>query len=514
MNRRKWITCLIILMTMMLMVLPAAAEGTNKAEIRRLEDLKGKVIAVQDGTISDQLLEANEVLRGNFTVHHYTSTADMVEAVKAGKVSAAVMDKPVARIFCSMNPELMLLPDELDVSYFGIGFRKGSPLVAPFDQALEQLKQDGTLDALEEKWTGADESVKKLIDQDWEAVNGTLRYWVDTTYEPISYIGEGGALLGYDLDMMLHAARIMGYRIEITSVNFESLIPSLISGKADMIGSGLGITEERAASIDFSKSYYTSSTVIIVRDPDYVPGSAAPGFFERIAHSFHKTFIRENRWKMFAEGIGNTLLITVLSALLGTLLGFAIFMLCRSCRPWVPRCIEAVFSLLERMPVIVFLMVLYYIVFGRVEISGTLVSVVAFTLTFAAAMYGMIKTGVSAVGYGQTEAAYALGYNRQDTFFKIILPQAARFFIPSYRSELIALVKGTAVVGYIAVQDLTKMSDIVRSRTFEAFFPIITTAIIYVVLTWLLTLIINRIEIRLDPKRRSVKHILKGVKQS
>ena len=85
MNRRKWITCLIILMTMMLMALPAAAESTNKAEIRRVEDLKGKVIAVQDGTISDQLLEANEVLRGSFTVHHYTSTADMVEAVKAGK---------------------------------------------------------------------------------------------------------------------------------------------------------------------------------------------------------------------------------------------------------------------------------------------------------------------------------------------------------------------------------------------------------------------------------------------
>ena len=186
-------------------------------------------------------------------------------------------------------------------------------------------------------------------------------------------------------------------------------------------------------------------------------------------------------------------------------------MLCRKAGRKVSVCFEALFSLLERMPVIVFLMVLYYIIFGSVDISGVAVSVVAFTLTFSASVYGILKTGVSAVGPGQTEAAYALGYTDRKAFFKIILPQAADICIPSYRSELISLVKGTAVVGYIAVQDLAKMGDIIRSRSYEAFFPLLTTSIIYVALTRLLTLLINHLEHVTDFRRRKPEAILKGV---
>lgn len=214
---------------------------------------------------------------------------------------------------------------------------------------------------------------------------------------------------------------------------------------------------------------------------------------------------------LFVQGIGNTLLITVMSVLLGTLLGFAVYLLCRSAHPAVVAGFETVFSILERMPIIVLLMILYYVIFGKANISGIPVSIMAFTMTFTAAMYGMLKTGVMAVSYGQTEAAYALGYTKNAAFFKIVLPQAARLFLPSYCGEIIALVKGTAVVGYIAVQDLTKMSDIVRSRTYEAFFPLIATAIIYAILTWLLTPLVGRLEYVLNPKRRSAETILKGV---
>lgn len=509
MNQKRR-SALLLTLFLVLLTLPVWGE---KAGIRHSTDLAGKTIAIQTGTVHDAYLEEKDYLKGNIIPSYYNTPADMIEAVRTGKADATLLDKPVAQIFCNQNPELMILSEELAKGAYGIGFQKGSTLIQPFNEAIKQLKQDGTLEELEAKWTGADESAKKLIAQDWDAVNGTLRYWVDTTYEPISYVGEGGALLGYDLDMMLHAARIMGYRIEITSCNFDGLIPALISGKADMIGSGLGITPERLESIDFSDPYYMSSVMIVVLNPDYKINGAGMTLWSSIADSFQKTFVKENRWKMFLEGIGTTLLVTVLSVLFGTVLGFAIYMLCRSSAKIVSNGFELVFSLLERMPIIVFLMVLYYIVFGRINVSGTAVSVMAFTMTFAASMYGMLKTGVMAVSPGQTEAAYALGYTKQDTFFKIVLPQAARFFIPSYRSELISLVKGTAVVGYIAVQDLTKMSDIVRSRTYEAFFPLITTAVIYVALTWLLTLLINRIEISLNPKHRDIQHILKGVKQ-
>jgi polar amino acid transport system substrate-binding protein len=107
------------------------------------------------------------------------------------------------------------------------------------------------------------------------------------------------------------------------------------------------------------------------------------------------------------------------------------------------------------------------------------------------------------------EAAHALGFTRIKTFWKVTFPQAARHFLPVFKGEFISMVKMTSVVGYIAIQDLTKVSDIIRSRTLEAFFPLIATAVIYFLVANVLTILLSRLEIRLDPKRR--KRTVKGV---
>ena len=127
-------------------------------------------------------------------------------------------------------------------------------------------------------------------------------------------------------------------------------------------------------------------------------------------------------------------------------------------------------------------------------------------------MFGMLRSGVKAVDPGQTEAAHALGYTDRMTFFQIILPQALQHFMPTYRGQVVSLLKATAVVGYIAVQDLTKMGDIVRSRTYEAFFPLIAVAVIYFLLAWILTRAVGWLIGNIDPKNRRPEQILKGVK--
>jgi polar amino acid transport system substrate-binding protein len=116
------------------------------------------------------------------------------------------------------------------------------------------------------------------------------------------------------------------------------------------------------------------------------------------------------------------------------------------------------------------------------------------------------------VDNGQYEAAYMLGYSDRRIFYKIILPQALPHIVPSYKGEIIALIKATAVVGYIAVQDLTKMGDIIRSRTYEAFFPLIAVTVIYFLLEGILRFLISHIAVRLDFRRRKPEDILKGIK--
>ena len=163
------------------------------------------------------------------------------------------------------------------------------------------------------------------------------------------------------------------------------------------------------------------------------------------------------------------------------------------------------------MPTVLLLMILYYIVFGSTRLSGTLVAIIGFTLIFACAMYDMLSVGFGAIGNGQYEAATAMGYSNNQSFFKILLPQAARHFLPIYKGEVVTLIKETSVAGYIAIQDLTKISDLVRARTYQAFFALIFTAVIYFALSGILTRVVRMVEKKINPKSRSVDKILDGI---
>ena len=198
-----------------------------------------------------------------------------------------------------------------------------------------------------------------------------------------------------------------------------------------------------------------------------------------------------SRWKLFASGAGTTLLITLSSIILGTVIGFAVFMFCRKGNRIANGITDAALWLIQGMPTVLLLMILYYIIFGSTRLSGTIVAIVGFTLIFACSMYDMLAVGFGAIGNGQYEAATALGYSDRQSFFKILLPQAARHFLPIYKNEVVTLIKETSVAGYIAIQDLTKISDLVRARTYQAFFALIFTAIIYFVISGALTRIVG-----------------------
>lgn len=134
---------------------------------------------------------------------------------------------------------------------------------------------------------------------------------------------------------------------------------------------------------------------------------------------------------------------------------------------------------------------------------------IGFSLNFAAYTSETLRSGIESIDSGQREAALALGYSEHQAFFRFIFPQAAVWQLPVYRGEIISLLKNTSIVGYIAIQDLTKMSDIIRSRTFEAFFPLIVTAIIYFILAWIISLILKTVLKQIDPrlKKRTVKGV-------
>ena len=202
--------------------------------------------------------------------------------------------------------------------------------------------------------------------------------------------------------------------------------------------------------------------------------------------SFYNNLIVEDRYRMILDGLQVTLVITVCAVILGTILGGLVCWMRMSRRPWLQKVAKVYIDIMRGTPVLVVLMLMYYVIMAPLEATGIVVAIVTFGMNTAAYIGEMLRTGIEGIDKGQTEAGLALGYTPRQTFFRIVLPQVVKAVMPVYQGEVISLLKGTSIVGYIAVQDMTRASDLIRSRTFDAFFPLILTAIIYFFLAWLI----------------------------
>jgi len=205
---------------------------------------------------------------------------------------------------------------------------------------------------------------------------------------------------------------------------------------------------------------------------------------------------------LIVDGLKVTVIISLLATIFGTLLGTVICAMRMSRNKILQQPARVYISILRGTPVLVLLMFIFYVVFASVNINPILVAVVTFGMNFAAYVSEMFRAGIESVDKGQIEAGIAMGFTKAKTFLYIVLPQAIRHIFPVYKGEFISLVKMTSVVGYIAVQDLTKASDIIRSRTFDAFFPLFMVAVLYFLISWLLTLSLGYVEWVTDPKAK------------
>ena len=208
-------------------------------------------------------------------------------------------------------------------------------------------------------------------------------------------------------------------------------------------------------------------------------------FFTSLAESFTNNLVAEQRYRMILDGLQVTLIITLCSALLGTLLGGLVCWMRMSRHQWLQKVAKVYIDIMRGTPVLVVLMLMYYVIMAPMEATGIVVAIVTFGMNTAAYIGEMLRTAIQGIDRGQTEAGLALGYTPRQTFIRIVLPQVVKAVMPVYQGEIISLLKGTSIVGYIAVADMTRASDLIRSRTFDAFFPLILTAIIYFFMAWL-----------------------------
>ena len=234
-------------------------------------------------------------------------------------------------------------------------------------------------------------------------------------------------------------------------------------------------------------------------------------WFEKLKADFILNFVQANRWKFLLNGLGNTLLITLLACLLGIVIGVAIAMVRSTydktqegARKTLGRRLFGVLNeicriyltVLRGTPVVVQLMIIFFVIFASSD-NGVLVAALAFGLNSGAYVAEIVRGGIMSIDQGQFEAGRSLGFNYFQTMRFVVIPQTIKNVLPALANEFIALLKETSVAGYVAVSDLTKGGDIIRSRTYSPFMPLIAVALIYLVLVMFFSKLVGLLERRL-----------------
>lgn len=422
----------------------------------------------------------------------------MMQALQNERCDAAIMDDIICYALARKFDNITILKNSpVPVNHMGIVFNKEQKdLHRQFNEFLKGLRDSGELEKICENWVHRFESTP-MPKLNIPKVGVPIRVGMEPCTEPTVFV-RNGEVVGMDAELVMRFAEHIQRPIEILSMDYDGLIPAAVSGKVDMAASGLLITEERAESVLFSDPYYDSGSCIAVLTKNALGveenlvvaggGEQTPeeelGFVAGLKRSFYRNIIAEKRYMLIWDGLRLTLYISIWAALMGTALGALVCYLRMHRSKTVQWFAKTYIDLMRGTPILVLLLLMNYVVFANWKTGGTAVAIITFALNFAAYVSEMFRTSISSIDRGQTEAGIAMGFTPLRTFIYIVLPQAVQRVLPVYKGELISLIKTTSIVGYIAIQDLTKAADIIRGRTFDPFFPLIMVAVLYFLLAW------------------------------
>ncbi|MEI6066580.1 MAG: ABC transporter permease subunit [Methylococcaceae bacterium] len=479
-----------------------SAQSSQK-KLASIADLQDQRIGVLLGSVHDTYAMEHYP---KATILQYKSLPDLLLAVRSGKVDAAIYTRETLLEILRGDSELGLLGNSLLSYPIGMGFNKENGILRErFNVFLKQIKSNGDFDDMVKRWLkNADTMMPEISNS---GANGVLVVGIVSDKGlPFAAIRDN-KLIGFDIELAERFGAYLNKKVEYSDMEFGNLIAAVSAGKIAMIDSTLMLTKERKTRIDFSDPYYElGANVFALRknlagyDSGVKAVTETSSFLSGLVNSFYSNIIQESRYLLIWDGLKTTVVISLFAMLFGTVLGGLVCFMRMSKRTILNLPARIYINIVRGIPVLVLLMLIFYVVFASIDINPVLVAIIAFGMNFAAYVSEIFRSGIEGIDKGQTESGISMGFSKLKTFRYIILPQTVQRILPVYKGEFISLVKMTSIVGYIAVQDLTKASDIIRSRTFDAFFPLIMIAILYFAISWVLIESLDYLERITDPK--------------
>ena len=230
--------------------------------INSKKDLENKKVGVYTGSEYDTIAKENIK---NVEILYYNSYSDQISALKSGKIDAFLTDEPLAKEILKSNKQLKILDEKLTEDSYAFAINPAKKeLQEKINIELAKMKKNGKLQEFESKWMGSDESLKELEKYDYDYSNGTIRFATVSGSAPFAYM-KNNEIVGYDIDVIKYICKELGYKLEIIEMSFEGILPALKSGKVDVSGCSIIVTEERKKSVLFSDPDYTGGIVVVVR---------------------------------------------------------------------------------------------------------------------------------------------------------------------------------------------------------------------------------------------------------
>ncbi|MBR3224586.1 MAG: ABC transporter permease subunit [Atopobiaceae bacterium] len=482
-------------------------EDGYPATTKTLKDLEAA--GTRFGTITNKEWEAEIQKRfPQGEIRHYNSFSDSYTSLESGEVDAAMGFIDEQKSVAETHPGVAYIEQPFASVDFGFGVQKsarGDALCDELNKFLFELKSSGEYNKLKAKWEDKNRKSDAMGNYSFSGEKGQLKIATNGLWTPMTYF-EGEKLTGLFIEILNRFCESRGYAPEYETVAKSAEMTGLASGTYDIVADSVTASPERLETINVTDPLMKDDYYIVVkRDPVLVEVPKAEQFWKDLQASFNRTFIAEGRYKILFSGLGVTIALSLIAGVFGTILGILICFLRTRKQPLLSAFASLYIRIFRALPVVVLLLVLNYLVLKDCGLEAFWVCAITFSIEFSAYCAEIFRSGINAVPEGQSKAAAALGFSRTKAFRKVVLPQALVHMLPTYSGQFIATVKMTAVAGYISVIDLTKASDIIRSRTYEAFFPLILTSIVYFVLCAALIALLRILERRCDPTRRRIK---------
>lgn len=471
----------LIVLSCALALLSCAGKQKAPVEPHSAAELAGLRVATVTGSCYDFELSA----RGDLSLQRYNTDSDLLQALTNGKADVVIHDEVVYNPVIRKENGVKIVHIEERSFPTAFVFRKDDAELARTMTGIQRrMIGDGSMQKLKDFWLSDRYALATSFEHIPDEPAGIpIRVATATDSSPISFMVDG-EWYGIEIDLLRELGKELHRPLEIKRYDSGSALLSVQSGLADVLCGCIFVTPEREELFQFSEPYHAFHPAYFVRDPE--ARRSGLGLLTGFRNSIRKNLLVENRWKYITGGLWKTLKISLLAILLGSILGVGIHALGRSRRRWV-RSLAGIYNgFMAGIPELVLLLILFYVVFAKSGLSPDMVAVICFSLFFASGASDIYGTSLDAIPHGQTEAGLALGFTRLQTFFHIVLPQAVRRGLPLYKGQCVSLLKGTSIVGYIAIQDLTRAGDIIRSRTFDALLPLLVITVIYFLLVWLI----------------------------